>query len=218
MHLALIHASPAAIAPLIRYYSEFEPGWRLTNLLDDALLYLFREPGQPGVVQALASLVERGAAYGARAALITCSAVPLALLERLEALAPIPLVKIDVPMARAAVMQANRIGVLASFAPAVESMKSLLAESAALMGRRVEIVPQLCANAYTALLGGDAVSHDQLLQAAAQQFVPQNNIEAVVLAQVSMAHLRAGLARHLRVPVFSSLESSHAAVRQVLGL
>lgn len=101
MHLAPIHTSSAAIAPLVRYYTEHEPGWRLTNLLDDGILQLFRDSREDAVEAALASLLERAAGYGARAALLTCPAVRLALLDRLQARAPVPVIKIDAPMARA---------------------------------------------------------------------------------------------------------------------
>jgi len=40
--ISLIHASPAAIAPLARYYAEAEPQWEMTNLLDDGIMRQFR--------------------------------------------------------------------------------------------------------------------------------------------------------------------------------
>lgn len=217
MHLALIHTSPAAIAPLARYYGEREPEWKLTNLLDDGLLRFFRERREDDAEGALASLVDRAAGYGARAALLTCSAVSLAQLARLQARSPVPLVKIDVPMARAAVSQARRIGVLISFAPTLQPTVSLLEATAASLGRQVEILPHLCDGAYEALLAGDAATHDRILQSGAEELAARP-VEAIVLAQVSMAHLRDSLAGALSLPVFSSLETSHAAVREALGL
>jgi Asp/Glu/hydantoin racemase len=217
MHLALIHTSPAAIAPLARYYAEHEPEWRLTNLLDDGILQLFRDSRERDIEAALASLVERAAGYGARAAIITCSAVTPALMARLQALSPMPLIKIDAPVARAAVSQARRIGVLISFAPTLQPTVSLLEETAASLGRRVEIVPHLCSGAYAALLAGDAQVHDRILRSGAEYLVAQS-VEAIVLAQVSMAHLRDGLAEAFGLAVFSSLETSHAAVREAMGL
>ncbi|MCL6543660.1 MAG: aspartate/glutamate racemase family protein [Bryobacteraceae bacterium] len=217
MHLALIHTSPAAITPLARYYAEHEPEWRLTHLLDDGILHLFRESRESDIEAALASLVERAAGYGARAAIVTCSAVTPALLSRLQMRSPMPLIKIDEPMARAAVSQARRIGVLISFPPTLQPTVSLLEDTAASLGRRVEIVPQVCDGAYAALLAGDTATHDRILHSGARQLTAQS-AEAIVLAQVSMAHLRDELAEALSLPVFSSLETSHAAVREALGL
>jgi len=217
MHLALIHTSPAAITPLARYYAEHEPEWRLTNLLDDGILHLFRDSREGDIEAALADLVERAAGYGARAAIVTCSAATPALLARLQARSPMPLIKIDAPMARAAVSHARRIGVLISFAPTLQPTVSLLEETAASLGRRVEIVPQVCDGAYAALLAGDTATHDRILRSGAAHLAAQP-VEAIVLAQVSMAHLRGELAGSLGLPVFSSLETSHAAVREALGL
>lgn len=217
MHRALIHTSPAAIAPLVRYYGEHEPAWRLTNLLDDAILQLFRDSREDAAEAALASLASRAAGYGARAAILTCLAVSLPLLARLQSLSPIPLLKIDAPMARAAVLQARRIGVLISFAPTLKPTVSLLEETAASVGRQVEIVPRLCEGAYAALLAGDTATHDRILRSGAGQLAA-TPVEAIVLAQVSMAHLRDSLAEALSLPVFSSLETSHAAVREALDL
>jgi len=216
MHLALIHTSPAAIAPLARYYAEHEPAWRLTNLLDDAVLRLFQESREDAVEAALAGLIERAAHYGAQAALLTCSAVGAALLARLQTRSPMPVIKIDAPMAHAAVSQARRIGVLISFAPTSQPTMTLLTETAASLERRVELVPHLCEGAYGALLAGDAATHDELLRAGAARLAAEP-VEAIVLAQVSMAHLRNGLAEALALPVFSSLETSHAAIREALG-
>lgn len=217
MHLALIHTSAAAITPMVRYYAEHEPEWRLTNLLDDGILHLFRDSREDAIEAALASLVDRAAGYGARAAILTCSAVTPALLARLQARSPIPLIKIDEPMAREAVSQARRIGVLISFSPTLQPTISLLENTAITLGRRVEIVPQVCTTAYDALLAGDTATHDRILRSGAEQLAARP-VEALVLAQVSMAHLRNGLEEALSLPVFSSLETSHAAVREALGL
>ena len=118
--IAFLHTSPAAIAPLARYYATHEPEWLVTNLLDDGILRLFRQADEGAVEAALGSLLRRAVEhYGVEAAMITCSAVSLGLLRRLEAGSTVPLVKIDVPMMRAAVEQAERIGVLVSFRPTI---------------------------------------------------------------------------------------------------
>lgn len=215
--IAFVHASPAALAPLARYYSQAEPDWSITNLLDDGILAFFQRGDGSAVEAALLSLIERAhTLHRAQAVLITCSALRLQGLKRIEAASPVPVVKIDVPMAESAVLQAERIGVLVSFEPTLAPTLELLTEAAAAAGRHVELLPRLCQGALGALFAGDPATHDALLREAAAS-VRTSGAEAIVLAQVSMAHLREPIATALGVPVLSSLETSHAALRAVLG-
>lgn len=216
-NLAFIHASPAAIAPLVNYYAKHEPGWTIFNLLDDGIMRLFREGDEGGVESGLLGLVERAVArYHAQAALVTCSAATLDMMRRMEKASPVPLVKIDLPMARAAVAAGSKIGILVTFPPTVEPAKALIAEVAHLAGRQVSVTTELLPGALDALLKGDAATHDRILREGAIS-LKQSGAEAIVLAQVSMAHLRAPLQQDLGLPVFSSLETSHRALREVLG-
>jgi len=216
-NVAFIHASPAAIAPLVNYYAKQEPGWTISNLLDDGIMRLFRQGDEGAVEAGLLSLIERAATrYGAEAALVTCSATTLDMMRRLELAAPVPLVKIDLPMARAAVGAARNIGVLVTFPPTVEPTRNLLSEVARQMGREVRIAAELRPDALDALLKGDSAAHDRILDEAASA-LRDGGAEVIVLAQVSMAHLRTGLEQRLGIPVFSSLETSHRALRDALA-
>jgi Asp/Glu/hydantoin racemase len=215
--VAFIHTSLAAIAPLARYYAAAEPGWTITNLLDDGILRLFKRADQQAVEAALLSLIERAhLQHGAQAAMITCSAVSLELLGRLQASAPLPIVKIDVPMAQRAVRQARRIGVLVTFAPTLAPTMEMLAVTARAAARDVDLMPRLCEGAYGALLDGDTATHDRLLREGASE-ARAAGAEVIVLAQVSMSHLKDALAAELGVPVLSSLETSHEALREALS-
>ena len=55
--VALIHASPAAIAPLMQFYGEAAPELEVTNLLDDGLLRLFRSGDEAGAEGRLAEMI-----------------------------------------------------------------------------------------------------------------------------------------------------------------
>jgi len=217
VRLALIHASPAAITPLASYYAAQEPSWSIVNLLDDGIMRAFREEDEPAVESGLLTLIERAAArYRAQAALITCSATTLSLMDRLQRASPVPVVKIDLPMAQAAVHAGSRIGVLVTFPPTVEPTRQLLEEVALRTGQHVRVTVELRSDALGALLKGDTAAHDRILCDAALA-LKQAGAEVIVLAQVSMAHLREPLQTQLRLPVFSSLETSHAALREILA-
>lgn len=216
-NVAFIHASPAAIGPLANYYAQAEPGWTITNLLDDGIMRHFREADAAAVESGLLSLVGRACSrYQAQAAMITCSAADLELTRRLALASPVPLVKIDVPMAEAAVAAGTRIGVLVTFPPTVAITTALLGEVARSAGRDVSVSSELHEAALAALLQGDAATHDRILREGALS-LRAAGADVIVLAQVSMAHLRPALEEQLGVPVFSSLETSHRALKIALG-
>lgn len=215
--VAFIHASPAAIGPLVNYYARAEPGWTVTNLLDDGIMRQFREGDEGAVESGLLSLIDRACSrYHAKAAMITCSAASLGLMRRLEAASPVPLVKIDVPMAEAAVMAGAKIGVLVTFPPTLAPACSQIAEIARSAGREVSVLSELRETALAALLKGDSAAHDRILREGAIS-LKAAGADVIVLAQVSMAHIRPALEEELAVPVLSSLETSHNALRQALG-
>jgi len=211
-NVAFIHASPLAIEPLKTYYAAAEPEWTITNLWDDGILRLFRSNDQARIEAALASLLDHAVKlYASEVALITCSAARLELIDRLRERSPIPIVKIDSPMAEAAVRAASKVGVLVTFAPTVDATVAMLRETAQVAGREVEVVPSLVDGAFERLFAGDAPEHDRLLWKGAAS-LRDAGVGAIVLAQVSMAHLRAELEKSLGLPVYSSLETSHAAL------
>src|SRR3954469_13243520 len=102
--VAFIHTSPAAIGPLMQFYTEAAPELEITNLLDDGLLRLLAA-GRAGDVRRRLSEMLRAAAetYGPELALVTCSSVSRELTESLARDFDFPVLKIDYPMARRAV-------------------------------------------------------------------------------------------------------------------
>jgi aspartate/glutamate racemase len=79
----------------------------------------------------------------------------------------------------------------------------------------VELITSVTPEAYDALLSGNADRHDDLLLDAIDSLSAQG-IDAIVLAQVSMARLLPKLQGRVNVPVYSSLTSSLAAIRKRL--
>jgi Asp/Glu/hydantoin racemase len=148
--------------------------------------------------------------------MITCSSVPKEMAVSLAGDFPLPVLKIDYPMAREAVRAGLRVGVAATFPPTLVPTCKLLTEAAAEAGREIEIVQQVAPEAYTALLANDTATHDRLLLEAVRRLGEQG-VSAIVLAQVSMARILPQLEGRARVPVLSSLHTSLAAVREALN-
>lgn len=214
--IALIHASPAAIAPLVDYYTRTAPELELTNLLDDGILRLFRAGRMEDAIARLEAMMEAARdCYGSALALATCSAITVGMAEGMERHCGFPVVKIDAPMAKAAVEAGRRIGMVVSFPPTEPVTRALILEQAARTGRTVELAAEVVPEAYDALLGGDAARHDALLVAAVRRLAA--GADVVVLAQVSMARILPELGTMEGVRVLSSLETSLEEVRKRLS-
>lgn len=216
--VAFIHTSPAAIGPLMQFYAEAAPELEVTNLLDDGLLRLLAA-GRAGDVRRRLEEMLRSAAedYAPELSMVTCSSVSKETVDALARDFDFPVLKIDYPMARRAVRAGRRIGVAATFPPTLVPTSRLLREAAAEAGVEIEIVEEVAAEAYKALLAGDTATHDELLSKAVEN-LQGKDVSTVVLAQVSMARALPLLQTNARVPVLTSLHTSLEAVREALGL
>ena len=216
--LTYVHTSPAAIGPLMQFYSMAEPEWEITNLLDDGILR-FLKNGQPELVEERLRemLASAGAAYKAEAVLITCSSVPSSMVRKLSGMFPMPLLKIDGPMARRAVKTGSRIGVAVTFAPTQEPTRRLLIETAAEENRPIELDVEVIEGAYDALLTNDFETHDRLLIEGCERLAARH-ADAIVLAQVSMARAEERIRGRVNAPVYSSLSTSLESLRDALAV
>lgn len=207
--IVFLHTSPPAIAPLIQHYGKEAPEFEIVNLLDDGVLDYFRRSDLAAAQAAIEELLRRGVEkYQAQAALLTCSSVSGEMLRALQAVSPVPLLKVDVPMAEAAMRRGGRIGIAYTFAPT-------LGPTTSLFGSGVELLPYWIAGAYDALLAGQADEHDRLLLAGLE-VLREQGAEVIVLAQVSMARVLPRLRKDFGVPVWSSLETSLAAMKAAM--
>lgn len=213
-NVVFLHAARPSLEPLMQYYSRHWPEARITNLLDDGIMGLFSQGRWDAARERLLAMAHVGhEVYGARAGLVSCSAVSREQMAALRAASPIPLLKIDEPMAALATAAASRLGLLVTFPPTLTIAEELLREAAG--DAPVEIVPRVVPAAIAALLGGDRASHDAQLMAAAEE-LDGKEIGALVLAQVSMGPLVPVLRERLGIPVFSSLETSLSALQSLV--
>ncbi len=214
--VAFIHTAHGAIPPLMAYYSAAAPEYDITNLLDEGILRFFASGNYRAAewrFRDLISVARHG--YRAEAAIITCSSAPLELVEELRAQSEIPLLKIDAPMAARAVRMAKRIGLALTFAATLKPSTELLMRAAEEAGAEIEVIPEVIDSAYNALLSGRPEEHDNLVLSAIDR-LEQGSVDAIVLAQVSMARVLPKLDGNYAVPILSSIETSLPALRALL--
>jgi glutamate racemase len=200
----------------MQFYGEHAPELEITNLLDDGLLRLLASGKTETARKRLAEMLRSAAdTYEPELAMITCSSVPREMSDSLARDFRMPVLKIDYPMARAAVRAGRRVGVAATFPPTLVPTSKLLNEAAAEAGTELEIVQEVEPEAYKALLANDTATHDRLLLDLIER-LQNRDVSCVVLAQVSMARVLPLVGERACVPVLTSLHTSLEAIREAL--
>jgi Asp/Glu/Hydantoin racemase len=183
--VALIHAVQAAVQPIEDAFKALWPEARRTNLLDDSLVPDREAAGAltPELSQRMVSLASYVAGTGADAVLFTCSAFG----EGIEAAGRtlrIPVLKPNEAMFEAALDIGGRIGMLATFAPAVAPMEQEFRDRARQQGSNATLETIVVPGARAALAVGDLAEHNRLIADAASAL---DHCSAILLAHFSMA-------------------------------
>jgi Asp/Glu/hydantoin racemase len=213
--IALIHATPLAISPIVGAFGRLWPQARTTNLLEDSLAPDLAADGRltERMVSRFLALTHYVHGCGADAILFTCSAFGPAI-EACAAAVPIPVLKPNEAMLDAALDAGSRIGLIASFGPSIPALSTELEDMARARGQSITVASRTVAPAWTALQNGDAETHDRLVAAAAAELMP---CDALVLGQFSMA----SAARLITAPpgcrVLTSPDSAVMRLKQALG-
>ncbi|MFH8218224.1 arylsulfatase [Streptomyces sp. NPDC018057] len=198
--LALLHTSPVHVPVFEALRDADHPGLRLRHFVDEELLRRAREDGPDAVADDVAAVLDRAAAEGAGALLCTCSTLGAVAERAAEAGAdgaagvdgadgygrPPVVLRVDRPMAAAAVAAGPRVVVVAALESTLAPTTALLAEEAARAGRHVTVRPLYVSGAWALFEAGDTEGYVREIAAAADS-VPAADADAVVLAQASMA-------------------------------
>jgi Asp/Glu/hydantoin racemase len=172
------------------------------HVLDESLLQdLLRGRPKPDVYRRVVAQILSATEAGADLVVVTCSSTSPAV-DIARMLTSVPIVKIDDPMAERAVAAGPRIGLVCTATSTVEPSTALLQVHAAAQGREITVVNTILPDAFSALAGGDRSGHDDIVRAAVTRVAAQ--LDVIVLAQASLAHLRDDLAAALPIPVLAS--------------
>ncbi|MDP3520726.1 MAG: aspartate/glutamate racemase family protein [Hydrogenophaga sp.] len=217
MRIALIHALAHSVAPINDAMASDWPEAVRMNLLDDSLsvdLARTASAGGNGLDAAMHQRFEDLCAYaegtGAQAILFTCSAFGPCI-EAAAARRPhLPVLKPNEAMVADAVASGVQVGLIASFAPTLQSMPAEFPASTPLRTALAE-------GAMAAMDRGDGTAHDEAVWAAAQALLAQG-CRVIALAQFSMARAAPLLRQRLpaSVPVLTTPDSAVAALRRRL--
>ncbi len=210
-HLALLHTGEAHVGAFADLFEEILPEAMLSHLVREDLLLRAQLAGKlpPDVATETAESLQELAGQGARVLLCTCSTLGPAV-EAAAAEIAVPVLRVDRPMAEAAVAAGGRLLVVAALESTLAPTQALLRDAAADLGREVSLEVLSLPEAWEAFESGDRDDYLQQIADAVRSAVGAagtrngtGGFDAVVLAQASMAGAADRLA-DLGTPVLAS--------------
>jgi hypothetical protein len=209
--IALIHALAHSPGPINEALARDWPEAERMNLLDDSLSADLARAGAPDerMTQRFLALADYALGTGAQAILFTCSAFGPCIDAVARRHPEVPVLKPNEAMIDEAVAFGGPIGLLASFAPTLDSMPAEFPPGTVLHKALAE-------GALAALDRGDGATHDRLAAEAARGLAGRG-CRVIALAQFSLARARAAVAAATGLPVLTTPDSAVRRLRQRLG-
>ena len=175
---------------------------KIYNLLDD---YLAIHPNEVGEFtknnkDRLYNDLVNAELTGADLIVVTCSTLT-PVVEEIRPFLSVPVIAIDDAMGKKAVTMGSRILVFATAESTVAPTLSKLKKEAVAKGEEISFSALVSGEAFKALKKSDMKHHDALLMKHAQEI---KDVDCIVLAQASMAHLEDEISKITGIPVISS--------------
>lgn len=210
--IVVIHTTPTTIAPIGNLIAEQLGDCSVYNLLDDSILPEINEAGciTPGVRARLYAQLGIAQTIGPDVILCACSSIGK-VMEEGSTFCAVPVLRIDGPMAAAAVADSSRIAVLATLASTLEPTTELIRRKAQESGKTVELSSSVIEGAGALLKNGDTEGYDRLVAGVILEKLQTS--EVVLLAQASMARCLPCVPRELHSRVFTSPASGVAQLK-----
>ncbi|BEL10139.1 aspartate/glutamate racemase family protein [Actinoplanes sichuanensis] len=179
--IGFLHTAEVHVATFRGLFAELAPpGLDDLHLVDEALLADARRTGSaPGLAERLGEL----AAAGADLIVCTCSTIGADAEATPEV--GVPVMRLDRPMAEAAVSTGGRIVVVATVESTLEPTVALIRAAAASAGRPVVVTASPCLTAWRHFEAGDIATYDKEIAEHVRALAGE--ADAIVLAQAGMA-------------------------------
>ena len=212
-----VHTAMALVEPMTKIFKEILPEVKLNHIADDSLIQevIANNKVTPAVRRRLLANYLAAADSGADVIFNCCSSVG-DVADLGNEIAPVPVFRIDYPMAMEAVTSAKRIAVISTLSTTLDPTRRLLERCAKEAGKEVVLVDGLADGAFAAGQSGDGETHDRLIAEAAMKIADE--VDLFVLAQGSMARMEKKLTEMTGKPVLSSPVSGVKGLRKFLKL
>ncbi|MCV3736195.1 aspartate/glutamate racemase family protein [Rhizobium sp. TRM96647] len=214
--IVLYHATPVAMEPVISSMARLWPEAEAVNLLDDGLTIDRAKEGAELSDELTGRFVDFGRyahRIGADGILVTCSAFGPAI-EKMADELPVPVLKPNEAMFRDAIAAGGRIGMLATFAPAISTMTEEFGQFASDTGAAATLDTIVVADAIDLLRKGDAAAHNRLVAARAPELARH---DAIMLAHFSTSRAAEAVRAVVDVPVLSAPDAAVLRMRALVN-
>lgn len=201
--IGFIHTALIMVEVIKKELSTFSLEVNAFHIVDESILFnLMRAGGlNPPIIRRLCRHAVSAEEAGADMIAVTCSSISPTV-DVARRLVSCPILKIDEPMAEAAVKRGEKIGIVATVATTLDPTSTLLRNKAVELGKNISLSTLLCQEAFHAILQGDMGRHDRIVIEKAVELAKE--VDLLVLAQGSMARLRQPLSQEVKIPVLSS--------------
>lgn len=213
--IVLLHGTPVAVEPINRSFAGRWPDAEVVNLLDDSLS-VDRAKDTDLTPRMFERFVELGAyarRIGADGILVTCSAFGPAI-ARMAAELPMPVLKPNEAMFRAALGKGRKIGMLATFAPSVSTMTEEFDEFVRETGSQATLRTIVVDGAMDALRKGDAETHNRLVAARAPELA---GCDAIMLAHFSTSRAAEKVGAAVATPVLTAPDAAVDRMKAIVA-
>lgn len=175
--------------PFGKPFAQANPDIQVYNIMDDSLLLDTRKYGgmTPTIASRMLNYAKAAENSGADGVIVTCTSVNHAT-KMIRPLLNIPVINIEEPVAEMAAASGKRIGVLGTIPTSPSAISWEIEESAARLGKEIEIVPVVVDGAFDVLQSGDRDKHDEMVCEALYKLAKE--VDCVVFAQISMSLLK----------------------------
>lgn len=204
--VTILQTSFAKREDTVAYLQEKLPGVRVTYITDDTVLADVRQVGAPSKAVIERTILYTMAAEKAGADLILFSCSTMGdVAEICRKFSAVPVVRIDEPMAKAAVALGEKIALISTLETTQAPSRRLIERLGAEAGKQLKIDKYVYQEAWEAISTGDNKKHNKILLAEICK-LDIMGYDAIVMAQVSMRALLSALT-DIKTPLLCSFYS-----------
>lgn len=201
INIGFLHTADVHVESFRQLVRDVAPGCGDLHRVDSELLEDARRHGvDDGVRARLRKFLHELAADGSGVVVCTCSTLA-ADAERMSSEIGVPVLRVDRPMAEAAVAGGGRVAIVVAVESTLRPTLDLLRDSADAAGVHVDLIEAPCLDAWSLFESGHHDGCVARIAAHAREFAA--GVDVIVLAQASMAPA-AALLKDLAIPVLSS--------------
>lgn len=189
---------------------------KVINIIDDSLLSEVSSNGgiTSGIINRMCKYFDSATSLGVDLIVNQCSSVGEAA-EIASKTVNVPVLRIDEPMAQAAVRLGRTIGVVATVSSTIEPSCNLIKRESERANKVVEIIPYLVDGALDVLFKDGQEKHNELVVKTIRKC--ENECDVIVLAQGSMIIVLPDI-HGIKKPVLTSPDLCIQRIVEILGV